>query len=158
MPRLAVCSFLAPQPAGVVLGASEIPPHVTLVGNFAYEGGTDAVVAKMGSATHRLPVEARAAGEDLFGPNRDVPVTLVADLGGIRDLHDDLVDKLQAVGCELDEPLYARDGFRPHVTRLLGASLEPGQLIRLDSLSLVDLRPNDDPTMRRVVATVVAPR
>jgi hypothetical protein len=155
MRRLAVCSFLEPQDDGAVFGASEIPLHVTIIGTFALDGGTDPVVAAMESVTHRLPVSARAGGDDLFGPNRDVPVTVVTDFGGIRDLHNALFDELRPLGCELDEPLFARHGFRAHITWVPGSQVEPGQIIRLDSLSLIDLRPEGDPSLRRVVATSV---
>jgi 2'-5' RNA ligase len=153
MRRLAVCSFLELQPEDATFRASEIPLHVTIVGTFAFDSGTDAVVAAMGSVTHRLPVTARAGGDDLFGPNRDVPVTVVTDFGGIRDLHNALFDELRPLGCELEEPLFARHGFRPHITWVPGSQVEPGQVITLDSLSLIDLRPDGDPALRRVVGT-----
>jgi hypothetical protein len=154
MLRLAVCAFLEPQPDGAVFGADEIPLHVTVVGNFGFDGDEAPIIGAMTAVRGLLPVAAPQGEDALFGPRSDVPVILMIDAGGIRRLHDVLLADLVELGVEVEDPHYTGDGFRPHLTRVGGTAPDANRPILLVSLSLLDLHPDGNAALRRVVSTV----
>jgi 2'-5' RNA ligase len=154
--RLAVCSFFERPADGAVFGAHAIPLHVTLMGNFGFNGAADAVVPAMSAMAGSLPITVTVGADAQFGPRGDVPVSIVVESNALRELHDGIYTRLRRLPISAEEPQYTGDGFRPHITRVAGSQVRSGQSIRLDSLSLVDLRPNGVPDLRRVLATVVS--
>jgi 2'-5' RNA ligase len=133
--------------------ASEWPLHVTLLANFR--------IAKLDLLKDRLadyarqtkPLTISASGEALFGPNKNVEVSLIQPDTGIVELHNKLLSIVFKLGAVFDEPNFNGTGFRPHATIQIKSRLQDKEIVNLDSLSLVDMYPNNEISRRRIIET-----
>lgn len=54
----------------------------------------------------------------------------------------------------LNDPQFSRNGFLPHGTVQKHARLNKGDKVRFTALSIVDMFPDEDPYMRKVLNTI----
>ena len=54
----------------------------------------------------------------------------------------------------LNDPQFSRNGFLPHATVQKHARLNKGDKVRFTALSIVDMFPDEDPYMRKVLKTI----
>jgi hypothetical protein len=150
MGRFAVVLPLEPLAAGDAFPVSAWPLHVTVVEPF--ETGHDAawVADLMAPVLHgRRAIVADAFDRAMFGPRRDVPVTLVRDPGPLGAMRARLLGALRDADVDVAR---ARVDYRPHVSDAAAGSIAPGGVVRLPQVALVDLRPPEGRSMRTVAA------
>jgi 2'-5' RNA ligase len=153
VPHFVVVLPTEPLVVGEGFPAERWPPHVTLIPSFRSQKH----VVDIESAIRSAPApgfNALVGEEEMFGPDSSIVVNIVVDeSGALAVLHNRLLTILEEqCGVTLDDPHYSRDGYRPHITATCEAHAEPGALIHLNQVALVDMEPldNGDPT---VVAT-----
>ncbi len=117
-----VSAVWEPIAAGTIIDRKRWPAHVTLASNFVVEVPDEDVVLAVGAADIAgEPLAVEFDGEDLFGPNRDVPVVRIAS-DQVTAVHTRLADELQRLGgFSAQVAAHWRDGYVPHVT--LGAGV-----------------------------------
>ena len=69
-------------------------------------------------------------------------------------LHLDVLETLKDGELALNDPQFACDGFLPHATVQKHARLDKGDNVQFTALSIIDMFPNEDPYMRKVLKTV----
>jgi 2'-5' RNA ligase len=130
------------------------PLHITVVGNFAISYSLDELRSGLTSYTQQTkPFEVESEGEAMFGPNNDVEVSLIKRNDEILRLHNGLLGLLDGLAVTFDTPGFMGDGYRPHATIQDGVRLHDNQLINVDSVSLVDMFPDDNVHLRSVIET-----
>ena len=150
MGRFAVVLPVEPLAAGDGFPVSEWPLHVTVIEPFETRHDSVWVAELLGPVLHgRRPIEAQAFDRAMFGPKRDVPVTLVRDPGPLGAMRARLLGALRDADVDVAR---ARLDYRPHVTDNSHGSIPPGRTIRLTQAALVDLRPPEGRAMRMVAA------
>ncbi|SFH05099.1 hypothetical protein SAMN05421678_111111 [Actinopolymorpha cephalotaxi] len=97
---------------------------------------------------------APAEGEELFGPHKDIPVSVLAPTPGLLALHSRLLGVLTEAGACFEKAEYVGSGYRPHVTITPQRRLQRGEVVVVGSVSLVDLEPGEDTHQRGVLATI----
>lgn len=148
--RFCVVSFVEDAPEE--FGREAWPLHVTWVPPFDADEA-EAVEAFTRAAESRAPAATEAVGEEWFGSRHDVRVTELARTADLDALHRALLGALADAGVDVARMRHVRDAFRPHVSAQGGRALRVGTRVTLDEVSLVSLRPDDDPRRRRVVLT-----
>jgi hypothetical protein len=113
MPDFAVVALLGELVTEV--HGSAWPLHLTLA---IFDADADA--ATVAEAVTQLaasvaPFDIAPGPRADFGPNRDVPITLVAPDAAPRDLHLLLVEMVTAAGWHMRDPYWGAQ-FAPHVT------------------------------------------
>jgi hypothetical protein len=158
--NLIFVAFVEPVAAGAVFLRTDWPLHITLVRfDAGARDGADpaegAAALADGPAVAALGAEL-AVGEDAaFGRNGSVPVSLVEPHPALQALHEELVRAVEAVHGRVLTPRHTLTGYRPHVSHH-GAGpdtrrLRPGDAVVLDRIALVDMAPDGDRTIRRVL-------
>lgn len=99
-------------------------------------------------------VAVSAQTEVRFGPRRTVPVTVLEPAPSLLVVHAKLLNILGEDGACFDQAEYVGPGYRPHVTITPQRRLERGEVVVVDSVSMVDLQPAGDAHRRRVLATI----
>ncbi len=98
----------------------------------------------------RLGFGVRIGPDAQFGRNGSVPVSLVEPEPALQRFH---TAAPEALGPQADLPGARHNGpnYRPHVTHA-GTRLVPGEQVLIRQAALADMRPDDDPRLRRVLA------
>ncbi len=143
-------AFVVPVQAGLTFPRSSWPLHITLV-RFDTRETADDVRARLDDVLPaQLGFDVRIGPDAQFGRNGSVPVSLVEPEPALHRLH---TAALEALGPQVHLPgaQHNRSNYRPHVTHAV-TRLQPGDQVRIRQAALVDLRPDNDPRLRRVVA------
>jgi hypothetical protein len=151
--NLIFVAFVEPVADGLFFPRSEWPLHITLV---RFDVGTDVLADRMAALAAPLAAAALGAGltvgEDAgFGRNGSVPVNLIQPQPDLQALHEQLVNAVDSVGGKVLTPAHTMSGYRPHVSHHGDKRLNPGDTLVLDRIALVDMAPDGDRTVRRVL-------
>ena len=142
--------FVVPVRAGTVFPRSSWPLHIT-VARFDTRETADDVCARLDVVLPALLGFGVRIGQDAqFGRDGSVPVSLVEPEPALQRLH---AAALEALGERVHLPGARHNGpnYRPHVTHA-DTRLRPGDHVRVRQAALVDMRPDSDPRLRRVLA------
>ena len=143
-------AFVVPVQAGLVFPRSGWPLHITLV-RFDTRETADVVRARFdGVLPALLGFGVRIGPDAQFGRNASVPVSLVEPEPVLHRLH---IGALEALGPQVHLPgaQHNRSNYRPHVTHA-ATRLFPGDQVSIRQAALVDMRPDNDPRLRQVLA------
>ncbi|MFF2274827.1 2'-5' RNA ligase family protein [Agromyces sp. NPDC058126] len=153
MARFVVVLPLSPLTVGDEFTVAQWPLHVTLVEPFDTELDADVLcgtLAALASEAGERPISV-AVGEDaMFGPRRDILVSLVRDGGEIAALRAGAISRLHDAGVERVRP---RVDFRPHVTAKRHGRVHPGDRLELGTVALVRLRPPETSHHGRILGS-----
>lgn len=155
MQKYVIIKLLEPKKEGVQFAASDWPLHVTLVPRFVINLEGTGLLEKMATLlrSHK-PVEVVAETDELFGEFKNIKVTLLEKTPELTKLHSTIIDLLKSMGAIFDEPNFIEEGFRPHVTVQSKRRVQPGDLVKIDELSLIDMFPGGDINQRKVLKTI----
>lgn len=154
MPRLVVVLPLSPLRGGDGFSLRDWPLHLTVAPTFT---GIDLsrVVATITPilATQR-PLRLRTGPDEGFGHSRKIPVSVVEPSAELTDLHLALMNALSSAGAVFDDPEFIGTGYRAHVTVTARARVNQGDELNLHQATVVDMEPEGDERLRRVVWTM----
>ncbi|MHC6591444.1 2'-5' RNA ligase family protein [Arthrobacter sp. C152] len=161
MRNLIFVAFVEPVAEGQVFPRTDWPLHITLV---RFDAGAPAGADPAGTLAGLAEAPAKAAlgaglrvGEDAgFGRNGSVPVSLVDPHPALQTLHEQLVQAALDAGGRILTPRHTLSGYRPHVSHHVAPEagvkrLHQGDAVVLDRIALVDMAPDGDHTIRRVL-------
>jgi hypothetical protein len=156
MRNLILVAFVEPVAEGLVFPRTDWPLHITLV---RFDAGTTdgADPAECLAALAEAPAMAAlgaslTAGNDAgFGRHGSVPVSLIEPQPDLQILHERLVAAVGILGGKVLTPAHTLSGYRPHVSHHGDKRLQPGDAVVLDRIALVDMAPDGDRTVRRVL-------
>lgn len=155
--KYAVMQLLEDIPEGHEFGADEWPLHVTIVDVFAIDWTSEEMVKKLESFSEsysQIKISSIAQGDVFFGKEKQVRVTLLEKTSALEKLHCDIMSLLRLGNLQLNNPEFAGDGFRPHATVQDHVRLQKGDTVQFTSLTIIDMFPNEDPYMRKVLGSV----
>jgi hypothetical protein len=155
MRNLIFVAFVEPVTEGLVFPRSAWPLHITLV-RFDVDSpaGADAVsVAGLADpyATAALGASLTVGEDAGFGRYGSVPVSLIQPQPDLQTLHELLVGAVARLDGKVLTPAHTLSGYRPHVSHHGDKRLNPGDAVVLDRIALVDMAPDGDRTVRRVL-------
>jgi hypothetical protein len=156
MRNLIFVAFVEPVTEGLVFPRTEWPLHITLV-RFDVDSpaGADAAlrVAELADpyATAALGASLTVGKDAGFGRNGSVPVSLIQPQPDLQTLHEQLVAAVARLDGKVLTPAHTLSGYRPHVSHHGDKRLNPGGAVVLDRIALVDMAPDGDRTVRRVL-------
>lgn len=134
--------------------SSEWPLHVTLLANFTLGKSIEQLDSELKNfASQENPYEIMADGEALFGPKKNVAVSLIQPNQNIQKMHVALKKVISSLGAVFDEPAFTGEGYRPHATIQVNSRLLDKQLVTLDNFTLVDMFPDSDIKRRKIIKT-----
>jgi len=140
---------------GTEFPASDWPLHSTIADTFAIDWDVPTMVEKL---TELLKDHAQATSEveddRFFGDNGQIQVTLIKKTDDLVKLHYDVIDLLEQGGWKPNDPQFAKEGFLPHSTVQPHSRLNKGDEVIFNTLSIIDMFPNQDPYQRKVLKTI----
>lgn len=152
MRNLILVAFVEPVTDGLVFPRSEWPLHITLVRFDVEDAAVERVAALASPHAAAALGAALSVGEDAgFGRKGSVPVSLIKLQPDLQALHERLVAAVESVGGTILTPAHTLSGYRPHVSHKGDKRLNPGDGVVLDRIALVDMAPDGDRTVRRIL-------
>ena len=153
--KYALVQFFEPIDVSYEYSSSNWPLHSTIVDTFAIDWSVDEMVAQLTKLLSKHSVVNSQAEDDAyFGENGKTRVVLLQRTKSLVQLHLDILTVLEGGSIVLNDPQFARDGFLPHATIQKHAHLHKGDLVKVTSLSIVDMFPGADPYKRKVLETI----
>lgn len=156
MRNLIWVAFTEPVQPGLVFPRSDWPLHITLLRfDVGPEAGAD--VADVLTDLAEAPVKGAlgtqlTVGEEAgFGHLGSIPVSLIHHNPLLQGLHEEIVDAVTSVGGRIATPNYVLERYRPHISHHDGKRLKSGDAVVLDQVALVDMAPEGDHTIRRIL-------
>jgi hypothetical protein len=167
MRNLILVAFVEPVTEGLVFPRDNWPLHITLVrfdvdvkhdeGTKHDGGGQDASLANriagMIDPSVRAALSTRLTiGDDAgFGRLESVPVSLVEPSPALQELHVSLVGTVTGLPGRVPTPNHTLDNYRPHVSHHGDKRIRPGDVVVLDRVALVDMAPDGNHSVRRIL-------
>lgn len=153
--KYAIVQFFEDIEEGYVYSSQNWPLHSTVVDTFAIACSIDEMIAKLTETLkHHVTANSEAGDDRFFGENGQVQVVLLGRTESLIKLHLDILAILEDGELVLNDPQFARDGFLPHATVQKHARLNKGDKVQFAALSIIDMFPNEDPYMRKVLRTI----
>ncbi|MEV1129955.1 2'-5' RNA ligase family protein [Agromyces sp. NPDC049794] len=152
MARFVVVLPLVPLVADDTFTVAQWPLHVTLVEPFETEVDVDALQAAIAPvAADAAPITADVGADAMFGPRRNILVSLIDDDGAaLLALRAAAMAALRERAIDLG---HTRTDYRPHVTAKQHGRVHEGDRLVLDSVALVRLRPPETSHHGRIVGS-----
>ena len=143
--------FFTPLQDEVEFHMTDWPPHITLADAFAIDRDETSIDLKLSALASRVQaVKVVAVADSLLGTT---PVVLLEKTAQLQRLHDSIVSLLEQNETVFNNPEFTKDGFLPHSTIQNSGHLQIGDAINIDSISLIDMFPNEDWRQRKALAT-----
>jgi len=86
-----------------------------------------------------------------FGRLGSVPVSLVDPSRPLQELHESLMGTVAGLPGRVPSPHYTMDNYRPHVSHHGDKRTRPGDVVVLDRVALVDMAPDGNHSVRRIL-------
>jgi hypothetical protein len=160
MRNLILVAFIEPVTEGLVFPRDDWPLHITLV-KFDVDAksgaGPEAGLADRIAELIDRPVRAALGtaltigAEAAFGRLESIPVSLVEPSGPLQALHEALMAAVTEVHGRVSTPHYTLENYRPHVSHHGDKRARPGDAVVLDRVALVDMAPDGNHTVRRIL-------
>jgi len=170
MRNLILVIFIESVTEGLVFPRDDWPLHITLV-KFDVDvgsgdddgvktdddGGQASGLAERIAGLIDLPVRAALGtrltiGADAgFGRLESVPVSLVEPSQPLQDLHESLMGTVTELPGRVPTAHYTLDNYRPHVSHHRDKRTRPGDVVVLDRVALVDMAPDGNHSVRRIL-------
>ena len=152
MSRLVVVLPLQPLAVGDGFSLSDWPLHVTVAPTFVVTVDLSAVAGVISPELRRQPgLGVRVGHDEGFGRSGKIPVSVLEPAPALADLHSRLVAALTELGAVFDDPEFVGAGYRAHITMTPAARSQPGDELTLTQAAIVDMEPEGDRRLRRVV-------
>ena len=166
MRNLILVAFIEPVTDGLIFPRDNWPLHITLVRfdvdvvndvKFDVGGGRGADVAMRIAGLIDRPVRealgaALTIGADAgFGRRESVPVSLVEPSRPLQELHECLVRAVAELPGREPSPHHTLENYRPHVSHHGEKRTRPGDVVVLDRVALVDMAPDGNHSVRRIL-------
>ena len=131
MRNFVLVAFVEPVTEGQVFPRTQWPLHITLLRFDVDNAVAEQLAALAGPPAETALGAALTVGEDAgFGRNGSVPVSLVRPQPDLQALHGQLAAAVESAG---------------------GRILRPGDTLVLDRVALVDMAPDGNRTVRRIL-------
>ena len=140
---------------GTQFSSDNWPLHSTLVDTFAIGWNVPIMIRNLEKLlTNMSTATSIVEGDTFFGPNQTTQVALLRKSDSLLKLHNDVVTILQKGDLKLNDPQFAGTGFVPHSTVQKHARLHEGDQVMFDTLTIIDMFPDDNPYQRKVLKTI----
>ena len=143
--------LLQPMEDGTQFHADRWPLHVTLADVFAIDWQSTNVDTKLSAMLSGIKTAATTALSDsILGTT---PVALLDKTPEILKLHSDIISLLEENCAVFNDPGFTKEGFIPHYTIQDSEKMNIGDAININSVTLIDMFPDNDWRQRRVIRT-----
>lgn len=153
--KYTIAHLIDALPDGYEYAIGDWPLHVTLADIFTIESSADYLLRDLRrqlATAHTC--QSDVTGDAWFGKDKNIHVKLLQQTSALQQLHETILSILSRHGAVFNNQQHIREGFTPHSTVHKNEYLTHGETVTFDSVTLIDLFPEQNPHRRRVLGTV----
>lgn len=161
MNRYTICHFISnrPTPEGYIFDSRDYPLHITQVGGFLDATPQETICNQLGAiASSAQSFDALVGAYADLGLNGEVPVYRIKPNQVLIGLHNAIVAQLRQNSAEFRNPTFLNKGYKPHATIQKTELVETGDIVPIQSFSLVAHEPDGIPHERIILKTFLLSR
>jgi len=129
---------------------------MTLLPPFIINGSADTLLSALREVASSLaPFSVETAGDALFGPNKDVPVSLIKPNQKLEEAHKKLAELVTHYGLKYEHPSISEGNYKFHITTQRGEKAPGVAEIPIYSFSLVDRQADGTMGLKQVLETFI---
>jgi len=130
---------------------TEWPLHITLADVFAIDLLESDIERRLFQLLKKFSVvRTHAKNEATLGTTE---VVLLEKNSELLELHESLINLLEAEGARFNTPEFTREGFMPHCTIQKNDRLRTGDEVSIGMVSLIDMFPSKNWQRRKIIST-----
>ena len=153
--KYAIVCFQDTLPLGYEFSMDSWPPHVTVADVFAIDSKPSQLFEDLRKHLDRHAVlHAQTTSEEWFGEKKTIRVALIEKTKELFELHEEILNVLEGHGIVFNNPEYTHLGFLPHTSLKESDVFKKGVVMTFDSISFVDMFPDDNPSRRKILGTI----
>ncbi len=130
------------------------PLHTTIVDVFAINWNAEYLVKVVENFSRNQKPFASTVGDDALLGENHVHVTLIDKTPRLAKLHADLVRALTPGDFAPNNPQFFGENFLPHSTIQKHSRLRKNDIIQFNTLTIIDMFPDENAFRRRIVRTL----
>jgi hypothetical protein len=148
--KYCLISLLEAVEVSTVFSWKEWVLHVTFAGVHFAEWN-DKMLDEFESLVNQVDkFEVATLNIDKIGDS-DIDVVFVEKSNNILNLHNVVIDFLEKHNAVFNNPEWNRDGYIPHSTIQKHANVDENETIQIDNIALIDMFPDGDGYMRKII-------
>ena len=89
-----------------------------------------------------------------FGPNKDIPVTIIEKTPYLKAFHELLLQFLESNGATFENPHFLKEQYEPHVSIYGSRRVTLGMPLSVNSISIGHKRTDIENPPNRIIATI----
>ena len=155
MAKYGFATILENYPVGYEYRGDNIPVHLTHVDSFQTDLNLQELTLKLQIAlAGQKPFTVKALRDEFYGPDKDIPVTVLELTPALQALHLKIMDMLQSEGAFLKNPQFHWEGFMPHVSVYGNRRIKVGEDVLIRDISIAAKLSEEENAKRRILATI----
>lgn len=156
MPKFGIATLIEKYPVGYEFAPDNIPLHLTHIDSFTIEVTPEVLAAELqGLLVHVKPFRVRAVRDEMFGPGKDIPVTVLELTPQLAMLHQQIMEMLTAENAVLKRPEYNGEFYVPHVSIYGDRRIKVGDEILINDMVLATKVSDEEGANHRILATMM---
>lgn len=155
MAKYVIVKMIESQTIGSTFNSGKWPLHVTIIPNFEIKWDYKKLNSELEAVVNSCSqVRTVANTDDLFGPDKDIPVTRLELRPELAKIHTTIVEFLENNDAKFELPIILKENYKPHITIQGSARVNTGDSINIDELSIVDKEVGGNSSLRKVLGVV----
>jgi 2'-5' RNA ligase len=152
MSEYGLATLLEELKEGDEFSSDNWPAHITQIDTFEVNlTEQELILILVKSLNNSRILTSKVIAEEMFGPDKDIPVFLLKKTPNLEQLHQSIVSSLKKIGAKFKRPFILEENYRPHITHTSGLNLRTDDEITIKSISLID---KNSSTKRRVINNI----
>ena len=93
-------------------------------------------------------------GDTFYGPNKDIPVTVIELSAELKSFHEHLIQFLESNGASFDNPQFLKEHYGPHISIYGSRRVSLSEPLTIHSISIGHKRTDIENPPNRIIATI----
>jgi hypothetical protein len=155
MPRYGIATVFEDVPDGYEFTEANTPLHLTHVDACEINLSPGDFIAWLRQYLQGQPsFNVIPTSDVFFGPNKDIPVTIIEPSSELTLFHNNLIQFLESSGAAFDNPQFLKQHYAPHVSIYGSRHAVLGQPLAINSVSVGNKRTDIENPPNRIIATI----
>lgn len=156
MARYGLATILEDHPVGHEFTVNDLPLHLSVIDSFETALELNALADKLAEfLAGQKAFTVKALRDELYGPEKDIPVTTLELTPELRLLHQSIVSLLLGAGATLRNPQFNGDNFTPHISMYGSKRVAIGDYVPIRDISLAAKVSDAEDANRKVLANFI---